>query len=82
MTAAVQQGNHRRTKTVIQHKQAKLLTAHAMALCTQPSNTDAQHCGAKGRADTSTLQEKAAVRSGRSRGQCFRRCALLSPCLL
>ena len=82
ITAALQQGNHRHTKTGIQHKQAKLLTAHAMALCAQPSNTDAQHCGAKGRADTSTLQEKAAVRSGRSRGQCFRRCALLSPCRL
>ena len=66
-TAALRQGSHRRTKTLIQHKQVKLLTAHAMALCAQPSNTDAQHCGAKGRADTSTLQEKAAVRSGRSK---------------
>ena len=82
ITAALRQGNHRRTKTLIQHKQAKLLTAHTMALCAQPWDTHALDCGAKGRADTSTLQEKAAVRSGRSKGHCFRPCALPAPCLL
>ena len=41
ITAALRQGNHRRTKTLIQHEQAKLLTEHTMALRAQPSNTDA-----------------------------------------